>query len=278
MISYPCAFDGTETRVLDVGSGPPCVFIHGLGARADRWRRNLEPIAATGRRAIAFDLPGHGFADKGDGFPFNVPNLARWVLGLMDELRVGAAALVGTSLGGFIAGEMACRAPERVTALVLVGTIGMSPLGPEACANLSGRFATVTREGIERKLKTVIHDPALVTPAWIEEEWRINNSVGAGGAFAAIARYLAGPIDDHVVGPRLAALRPKKPIAIIWGTEDRAIPPAVGHRARTLLEPALYREIPETGHGPYFEAAPAFNALVSDFLEGRSIKGDRPAV
>lgn len=266
MISYPCAFDGTETRVLDVGRGPPCLFIHGLGARADRWRRNLEPIAATGRRAVAFDLPGHGFADKGDRFSFDVPNLARWVLGLMDELRIGPSALVGTSLGGFIAAEMACREPDRVTALVLVGTLGMTPMGPEARANLSGRFATVTREGIERKLKTVLHDPGHVTPEWIEEEWRINNSVGAGAAFAAIARYLAGPIDDHVVGPRLAGLRPRKPTAILWGTEDRAVPVAVGHRARDLLAPALYQEFPETGHGPYFEAADAFNTTVASFL------------
>src|SRR3546814_8631822 len=100
MIQYPCASHGIQTRVLDAGKGPALVFIHGLGARADRWRHNLEPLAAAGYRCVAVDLPGHGYATKGD-IPFSVPHCANWLQAILDQIGDGQCALVGTSLGGY---------------------------------------------------------------------------------------------------------------------------------------------------------------------------------
>lgn len=270
MKNYLCAAQGLETRVLDAGEGPPVVFVHGLGARADRWRHNLESIASNGYRCVAIDLPGHGFADKSGAFQFGVPNCARWLAAILDQLGIQRCTLVGTSLGGFIASFIACEVPDRVSALVLVGTLGIVPMGSEARAAISSRFGTVTREGIERKLNTVLFDPKRVTPDWIEEEWRINNSVGAHEAFAVIAQYIKDGIDDDVVGERLRE-HPRKPaIAVIWGSEDRAVPLEVGHRVRDLLGPEVYEEIPETGHGPYLEKPEAFNELIVGFLKAFS--------
>lgn len=266
MINYLCAADGIQTRVLEVGKGPVIVFVHGLGARADRWRSNLEPIAAAGYRCVAIDLPGHGFATKSDAFQFSVPHCARWLMGILDQLEISRYALVGTSLGGFICSHIACEIPDRISAVMLVGAIGITPMGGEARAAISSRFGTVTREGIERKLNTVLFDPKLVTPAWIEEEWRINNSLGAHDAFASIAEYLKDSIDDDVVGERLAGYPRRPPIAVVWGSEDRAVSLEVGHRVRDLLQPEVYQEIPETGHGPYLEKPGVFNELVVRFL------------
>ena len=267
MIQYPCAAHGLQTRVLEAGAGPALVFIHGLGARADRWRHNLEPLAAAGYRCIAIDLPGHGFASKADIAPFSVPRCADWLSDILRQIGIERCALVGTSLGGYIAGTMACQAPKRVGALVLVGAVGIVPMGDEARAAISARFGTVTREGIERKLRTVLFDASLATPAWIEEEWRINNSMGAPGAFACIADYIRDGIDDDVIGERLAAMDHRRhSTAIIWGREDKAVQVDVGHRCRDLLKPALYQEIPETGHGPYLEKPEVFNELLIGFL------------
>lgn len=274
MITYPLVVGRHQTRVIEVGSGPrTMVLVHGLGARADRWRRNLEGLAEAGFRCVALDLPGHGFASKNDGFKFTVPNLASFVGAAMDALDIGHAVFVGTSLGGYVGATMASRAPERIEALVLAGTVGIVPMGGEIRAALGERFGNVSREGIERKLRTVLHDHRHLTPEWIEEEWRINNSIGAPEAFAAIARYIADGIDDDVIGEELAGLADRPPIAIIWGARDRSIPPETGHRSRDLLGPELYAEIPETGHCPYFEAPDAFNQLVLQFLEGQGIKG-----
>ncbi|WP_017523781.1 alpha/beta fold hydrolase [Pusillimonas noertemannii] len=267
MIQYPCAAYGIQTRVLEAGAGPALVFIHGLGARADRWRHNLEPLAAAGYRCIAIDLPGHGFAGKANIAPFSVPRCADWLAAILQQIGAEHYALVGTSLGGYIAATIACRSPQQVGALVLVGTLGIVPMGEEARAAISSRFGTVSREGIERKLRTVLFDPGLVTPAWIEEEWRINNSPGAHEAFACIADYIRDGIDDDVIGGQLAAMDDRRhSTAVIWGLEDKAVPVNVGHRCREILQPALYNEIPETGHGPYLEQPQVFNELLKGFL------------
>ncbi len=268
VITYPLALGDQYTRVLEQGTGPKTiVLIHGLGARADRWRRNIGPLADAGYRCVAFDLPGHGLASKDGDFNFSALGCARLVFDLMTELDIERAVLVGTSLGGYIAAHIACSAPDRIAAMALVGTIGIVPMGLEARRTLGARFAAVTRDGIERKLRTVMFDDATeVTPQFIEEEWRINNGPGAHAAFARIAQYIAERIDDDVVGERLAALPDRPPTAIIWGRDDRAIPLSVGHAARDLLRPELYAEIPDAAHAPYFERAEAFNTLLLDFL------------
>ncbi len=273
MIAYPLAAGGIRTRVLEQGApeqgkgAKTIVFIHGLGARADRWRRNLGPISQAGYRCVAFDLPGHGFADKDGDYDFTAPACAEFVTAVMAELDIDRAVLVGTSLGGYIAALIACAAPDRIEALALVGTIGIVPMGPEARQTLGARFAGVTREGVERKLRTVMFDDATeVTAEFIEEDWRINNGPGAHAAFARIARYISERIDDDVIGEPLAALAGRPPISIVWGRDDLAIPLTVGHAARDLLRPDHYAEIPDAGHAPYFERAEAFNAMLLDFL------------
>ena len=146
MITYPLALGDQYTRVLEQGTGPnTIVLIHGLGARADRWRRNIGPLADAGWRCVALDLPGHGFASKDGDFDFSVLNCARFVTDLMTELDIGQAVLVGTSMGGYVAAHIACAAPDRVAALALVGTIGIVPMGLEARQTLGARFAGVTR-------------------------------------------------------------------------------------------------------------------------------------
>ncbi len=268
VITYPLALGEQHTRVLEQGAGPrTIVLVHGLGARADRWRRNIGPLADAGYRCVALDLPGHGFASKGGEFDFSVLACARFVTDFMNELDIGRAVLVGTSLGGYIAAHIACAAPERVEAMALVGAVGIVPMGIEARETLGARFAGVSRDGIERKLRTVMFDDATeVTPEFVDEEWRINNGPGAHAAFARIAKYIADGIDDDVVAERLAALPARPPIAVIWGRDDLAIPLAVGHAARDVLQPDVYAEIPDAGHAPYFERSEAFNALLLDFL------------
>ncbi len=271
MISYPLALGDQTTRVLEHGAGPVAiVLIHGLGARADRWRRNIGPLAAAGYRCVAFDLPGHGFASKDGEFAFTAPNCARLAADLLTKLDIGRAILVGTSMGGYIAAHMICAGLVRVEALALVGTVGIVPMGLEARRILGDRFGGVTRDGIERKLRNVMFDDATeVTPEFVEEEWRINNGPGAHAAFARISRYIADDIDNDVVGERLAALPDRPPTAVIWGRDDHSIPLSVGHDCRDLLRPDLYAEIPDAGHAPYYERPEAFNDLLLDFLSER---------
>ena len=136
MIAYPLGVDGRTTRVLESGSGPALILIHGLGSRADRWRGNIEGLAAS-RRVLAIDLPGHGFATKGPDYDYSISGYARFLQSFFDAVGLDRAAIVGASLGGQVAGAFAALAPERVEALALIGSTGLAAFGPEARAQAS---------------------------------------------------------------------------------------------------------------------------------------------
>src|SRR5213079_3467018 len=121
--------DGTRTRYLDAGHGPPVLFLHGLGASMYAWRKNLAAVAAAGFRVIAFDNRGFGLSDKPPG-PYDNAAYARLAIALMDSLRVSDAVLVGHSMGGAIAAEVAIEHPQRVRGLVLVGSAGLGTREP----------------------------------------------------------------------------------------------------------------------------------------------------
>jgi 2-hydroxy-6-oxonona-2,4-dienedioate hydrolase len=267
MIQYPLGVNGMLTRVLEAGQGERVVlFMHGLGARADRWRRNLDALAERGLRCIAFDWPGHGLARKGPDFAYNVPGFSAYLEGLIEALGLSRVALVGTSLGGHVAAHFACRHPSLVSGLVLVGATGLMPIGRELGARIKASVSEASRTQIEAKLRFVMAAPGVVTEDLIEEEWRIANSPGAAAALARLGDYIADGVDDDCVGPTLAALAARPPLMLVWGAEDRAVPPGIGEAARVLLGLPDMTVIPGAGHAPYFERPDLFNPLVGAFL------------
>src|SRR5207248_855545 len=112
---------GTDRAILphdDVGSGPPLVLLHAGVADRTMWSEHLEPLAASGRRVLALNLPGFGEA------PPALDEDAPWldVLATMDTLDLGSATLVGNSFGGAVAQRVGVLAPRRVRSLVLVSS------------------------------------------------------------------------------------------------------------------------------------------------------------
>lgn len=269
MIAYPLGVAAWRTRVLEAGSGDRAVvFLHGLGARADRWRASLDAFADAGYHCYAPDLPGHGFADKGPGFDYSVPGLARFVGSILDALGIGATVLVGTSLGAQVAGWLAAARPHQVRALVLVGATGLVPLTRPEREAIARSVRDTSREGTERKLGFVVEDRGLVSREWIEEEHRINTSPGAAETFDRFASYLladTGIVADGVA-ERLAGLGSQIPTLLVWGTEDRVVPLSVGEAAARLLPDARLVVIEGAGHLPYLERAATFNTAVLEFL------------
>ncbi len=266
-ISYPLNVDGWLTRVIEAGSGAdPVLFLHGLGARADRWRGTVERVGSVGFRAIAFDMPGHGFAAKEPGGPTTVPELAGYLIGLLRVLGIDRLTLVGTSLGGHIAAFAATLIPERVNRIVLVGATGLVPIGREAGEAIRQNVIAVDRDRIAAKLRFVFSDPRFVTEPFVEEEFRINNSPGALQTFQRLGDYMAAGVDNDCVGTQLASLFAAREILLIWGAEDRAVPVAVGEAARSLLGNPDLVLIPHAGHAPYLERPEQFHAALLGFL------------
>ena len=275
MIQYPLGASGTRTRVLEAGSGDKAMLlVHGVGARADRWRLNLEALADAGYRAFAIDLPGHGLAEKGGRFDHSVPNYAAFAQAVLDEVGVDRVYLVGTSLGGHVLATVACEIPERVAGLAMVGTLGMAPIGQAARERTAGLIGDTSPEMVDRKLHSIIHDDSLVTEELYREEVRINNSPGAAEGFERVSDYFANRIDDDVVGERLAALSGRFPVLLVWGRQDMGFPLSMGEAAHELLAGSRLAIMDNAAHAPYYERPETFNAVITQFFAGRL--GDEP--
>ncbi|MDH2052010.1 alpha/beta fold hydrolase [Achromobacter marplatensis] len=269
MISYPINAGTTRTRVLESGtSGPVVLFVHGTGGRADRWVRNLDALAQAGYHAFAVDLPGHGFAAKGQGVACSVPAYAAFLHDVLQAIDVQRAVIVGTSLGGHAVSAFACAHPDKVDGIVLVGSMGLVPIGDEARGRIRAGANNQTRDGIATKMQRVIFDSALVTPAMLEEEFRVNNSPGAAESFATLGDYIAQDLDQDVVGAKLNAH--DWPVLLIWGEEDKVVPPAIGIAARDLLPRSRLALLARAAHTGYYERPDDFNAILIGFLEGKT--------
>ncbi len=268
MISYPLSVSGLMTRVLEAGSGDKyVVFVHGTGGRADRWSRNLDAMASAGYHAFAFDLPGHGFASKGEGVKCSVPAYRQFLGAFLDTIAAKNAVVVGTSLGGHVVASFACENPERIRAIALCGSMGLVPIGDEARGRIKAGANNQTREGVATKMQRVISDPSLVTPEMLEEEYQVNNSAGAKESFAALGEYIAADLDNEVVGDALAAT--KFPVLLVWGMDDKTVTPSVGESVRQLVPNSRLALLAGAAHTAYFERAEHFNRILLDFMNGQ---------
>ena len=254
------------------------MLLHGLGARADRWRQNIETFAREGYRVFALDFPGHGFSEKSARTEHSVPAYARLVASFVRSVSaVGATTLIGTSLGGHVAATAALDDPGAYCGVVLVGPVGLWELGADARAAIASSIVDTTLEGIVRKLQGVLHDAGRATGDWIREEHMINTSTGAEDALAAIARYFRDDVDGDALGDeRLRTLTASVPTLFVWGDDDRIIPLSLAERVEHLLETKVVR-IPEAGHLPYLENPSAFDAAVLGFLRSQAAAPARPA-
>ncbi len=114
---------GPATSVWEAGSGPPIVLLHGVPASAFVYRKVIAELAARGRRAVAFDLPGLGLSDTPPAnFPLTWPALAGWVLQATDALGLERFGLVVHDVGGPVGFDVVRRAPERVSSLTALNT------------------------------------------------------------------------------------------------------------------------------------------------------------
>jgi len=276
IVQYPIVIGGIHTRVLEAGEGDRVLlFLHGLGARADRWRRNLLPMAAQGYRCIAIDLPGHGLAGKGTDIPATVPALADFTARAAEAMQVRDVVLVGTSLGGHILGQLALNSLEAAIAtetpslrpkgLMLIGSLGLFALEPAVAAAICRSVQETTPDAIRRKVAFVMKIQDGITPGWLREECLINNSVGARESFERLGAYLVDQPASDIIGTRLAASSSHLPLSLVWGALDEAVPVRIGQDAHHLLglpEPLL---IEGAGHAPYWECTDRFNPLLTAF-------------
>jgi pimeloyl-ACP methyl ester carboxylesterase len=260
---------------LTMGSGRDILLVHGLGATKASF---FETAAALSRsyRVHAFDLPGFGSSSKPLTAPYDAGWFAEAVLGVMDELEIDRAHIVGNSLGGRVAIEVGLRAPERMHGLALLCPAvafirrGLHPLvrllRPEL-GILPHRFARGT---VESQLLEMFADPGALDPSVadivVDEFQRIYGSAGARLAFLSAARnvYLDRPFGRGGFYPRLAEL--ERPSLFVWSSHDRLIPAGFARHVAEWLPSAEQIVIDACGHAPQIERPAQINGLLARFF------------
>ncbi len=262
-------------NVVELGSGPPLLFVHGLGGCWQNWLENL-PDLARDHRVIAVDLPGFGASAMPAG-EISVTGYARTLELLCDVLSVDAAAVVGNSMGGFVAAELAIASPPRVERLVLVSAAGLQiaelhlqrPLAALARTRVDRVVAiyggwvaahaqTVARRTRLRRLMFagVARHPELVPWPIVAEQAQ---GFGRPGFMPALRAMVGYPLRD-----RLAQI--VCPTLVVWGADDRLVPLRDAASFQRLIADARKIVYPDTGHLPMLERPARFNADLRVFL------------
>jgi pimeloyl-ACP methyl ester carboxylesterase len=263
-----------RVSTLTMGKGPDVLLIHGLGGT----RASLFETAADlspRYRVHAIDLPGFGSSSKPATGAYNAEWFAGIVLGLLDELGISRAHIVGNSMGGRVAIEVGLQAPERVGGLGLLcpGVAfvrrGLHPIVRLLRPEFGMLPHTLHRSLIASQFWAMFHDRDRIDPdlgdLMVEEFRRIYASRGARYAFLSSARniYLEAPFGRGGFYPRLAGLKP--PALFVWGSHDPLIPAAFGPHVRHWL-PSAEQVVMDCGHVPQVERAEECNRLLLDFF------------
>jgi pimeloyl-ACP methyl ester carboxylesterase len=265
---------GTPVNTIVMGEGPPLVFVHGLSGSWPNWLEQL-PVFARDHRVVAMDLPGFGHSPM-PREEISIAGYARMIDALLDELGLDACAVVGNSMGGFIAAELAIAVPQRVSSLVLVSAAGISthadprtgralPLlrridrvSAMSAAWLASRSDAATRRPRLRTalLAVVARHPERLPGALAAEQLR---GAGKPGFLAALEALHGYEIRKRL--PEIAC-----PTLIVWGENDRLINARDAAVYADLIPDSELSVFADTGHVAMLERPEAFNALLRDFL------------
>ena len=249
---------GTRCRVREGGSGAPVVFLHSAGGLL-RDNPFLDQLA-QGYSVFAPEWPGYG-ESTGEELLEDMLDFALHGWDLVDALGLGQPHLVGHSMGGMIAAEMACVAPRDLGKLVLVGAAGLwmdeRPI-PDIFAMLPHQIAEVLFAD-PQKGQALLTGGADLTDLEALKEFYL-----ASQRRLAMAGKILFPIPNRRLSKRLYRLRAET--LVVWGALDRLIVPAYAERWKSLIPGARVVTIDGAGHMLPYEQPEAFVRTLTDFL------------
>lgn len=233
------------------GRGRPVILIHGLGGSTRWWQNTMAPLARH-FRVYSIDLVG--FGDSQSGQPFVLAEAAEILAEWMDQVGIDCAFVIGHSMGGYIAAELAADYPAKVERLVLVDAA-----------------APMTRLSLVRHLfglaQEVTHTPPTLLSMVATDFLR----AGPQTIWKA-----AWELRDNDIQPKLAAIQ--APTLVVWGEHDKLTPLDIGHTLAEIVPNAKLLIIKKCGHTPMWECPDIFNQVVLDFLSPDTLLAPRRAL
>ena len=263
---------GVKLSVFVAGRGDPVLLLHGLGATKITWTPVMTALSKR-YRIIVPDLLGHGESEKPRG-DYSPRSHARIVRHLMDQLEIDRAKVVGNSLGGRVALELALRSPRRVEALALLDpsvpglrwryVLGFARIIPSEIGAIPFPLRASWVEVAIRRL--FAHPESLSPEAYAlaaHEFIRINRDPRARMAFFSSLRHIVTERPDVFFA---TLRRVKHRTLVVFGEMDRLVPARLGVRLAEYLPNAELVVLPEVGHAPQFEATEETLELIHGFL------------
>ncbi|MEV4493899.1 alpha/beta fold hydrolase [Micromonospora coxensis] len=278
--------DGRRVRHRVDGDGPPVVLLHGIG-RSLRDFTEQHELLASRFQVHSVDLPGFG-GSLPMAEPCTLPALGRFVGRYLDTVGVDQPAhLVGNSLGGAVAMQVAAAEPDRVASLALVNSAGFGPEVTLALRLLTlrplGRLLLRPSRAVARRVeRTLFHDPSFATDERIAYALELAGQPYTSRVMLEACRHLG---TFRGVRPQwrdelLARVAERDvPTLIVWGDRDLILPAAHLDAARARLPKARTHLFTDCGHLPQVERAEEFHRMLVDFwaAETRPASGGRPA-
>ena len=263
---------GMQVHVRDEGprdDHTPIVLIHGTSASLHTWDGWVAALSPH-RRVVRMDLPGFGLTGPAPDGDYSMARYTRFMRDLLDLLNIDQAVLAGNSLGGGIAWQTALAHPTRVRQLVLVDATGY-PLQPQSMP-IGFRLAQVSwlapitqkvlpRQMIAASVRNVYGQPDKVSPALLDRYYELTLREGNRASLTKRFQYRSS---DAALAGQISQLR--MPTLILWGSEDRLIPPDHGQRFHHDITGSQIEVFEGLGHVPHEEDPQATVQAMKRFL------------
>jgi pimeloyl-ACP methyl ester carboxylesterase len=257
---------GIETSYLEAGGGEPVVMLHGSGPGVSamaNWQHNIGALSQR-FRVLAPDIVGFGATERPDDVVYSLRTWTDHVWAFLDARGIEKTAIVGNSLGGRIAMQMATDRPDRITKMVLMGAPGVGMALTDGLAAL--RAYQPSHDAMRDLLRTYFAvDPTMITDDLVAIRYEASI---AGGAYEA---YRTMFFDPRHSGSELGITEDEvraiaTPALLVHGREDKVVPMQVSVTMLGLLPNADLHVFSACGHWTQIERADEFSALVCDYL------------
>jgi pimeloyl-ACP methyl ester carboxylesterase len=257
---------GIKTSYVEAGAGEPIVMLHGSGPGVSaiaNWQYNIGTLSQR-FRVLAPDIVGFGATERPDDVVYSLRTWTDHIWAFLDAHGIEKTAIVGNSLGGRIALQMATDRPDRITKMVLMGAPGVGMTLTDGLAAL--RAYEPSHDEMRDLLRNYFAvDPAMITDELVETRYQASIADGAYEAYRTMffdPRHAGSELGITEDAVRAIA----RPALLVHGREDKVVQMQVSVTMLGLLPNADLHVFSACGHWTQIERADEFSALVSNYL------------
>lgn len=248
----------------DIGNGFPVLFLHPFPLSGSGWVNNASAVRVAGYRTIVPDFPGFG---RSNGLMAGIPDSARHVLDILENLRISSVAVCGMSMGGYVAFELIRAAPGRIAAAIFCGT---NPDEDSASKKNERRetIKSISKNGTEKVMdslaRSLISSSTRNERPLIAENLVTQFNLADEAAVCAALESMAVRADSNDLLNTI-----QFPVKLIYGADDPML--SSGIKLDSSIKGASLEIIPDSGHFPNLESPDKFNKALLQFLEDTNL-------